>query len=396
MRMTAKFHKLLALLLMGSANMWAVNDPFPAVNFRAYQGSMILTAQVVNNGQVLNDAMVAVYCGDELRGKDYVGNDAQHPGYVYTTIWGNYTGNDQPLHFQVYDGENTYSFYPAPELLYTFNGVVGSTASPYFIDLSPLPLEKSDARALIARKGRRVSATFQRSFTRDVSSTVCLPFSISSQEASAYGTFYRFAGVSRNENEWIVTMTDATADSPLQAGTPYLFKPSATGLVEFSGTVLVPADATLESFKPQEVAAIGEWSFQGTYSSIVWSEGHPDLGSVYGFVATEYTGTDFSAGTFVKAGAGASIAPFRAYLKRDAASHAPGRNMSGSTDVPQRLTVYLTDRDGGLTAVGMLDTQSGQVTFNDNAWYSLDGRPLPGRPEIPGVYINGARKVVIR
>lgn len=170
------------------------------------------------------------------------------PGkHVITTIWGNYTGNDLPLHFQVYDGENTYSFHPDPELLNTFNGVVGSTASPYCIDLSPLPLEKSDARALIARKG-----------------------------------------------------------------------------------------------------------------------------------------------------AGASIAPFRAYLKRGAASHAPRRNMSASIDVPQRLTVYLTDRDGGLTAVGMLDTQSGQVTFNDNAWYSLDGRPLPGRPEIPGVYINGARKVVIR
>lgn len=397
MKMTARFHKLLALLLLGSANLWAIdNDPFPEVNYHMYQGSMILTAQVVLDGNVVDDAVVAVYCGDEIRGKDYVGNDSNNPAYVFTTICGNYTGHDQSLHFMVSTGGNIYSFYPDPELLYSFNGVVGSTSQPYYIDLSPVCLDNSDASALIGRKGRRVSVSFSRLFTENISSTVCLPFSLSSDQASAYGTFYRFAGVTRNGSEWIVTMTDATGADLLQAGTPYLFKPSATGKATFTGTVEVPADATQESFKPQDVATIGEWSFIGTYNSKLWSQGDAELGTVYGFVATEYTGSDFSAGTFVKAGDGASIAPFRAYLKRQALGRAPGRDMSGSNDVPSRLMVYLTDRNGNLTAVGTLDSESGNVAFSESAWYSLDGTPLPASPVSPGIYIKGTRKVIIR
>ncbi len=399
MRFTAKFHGLTALLILGSANLWATDrDPFPDADYHKYQGSMIMINQVVRNGIALDDAVIAVYCDDELRGKDHVGNGAVYPDRAYTTVCGDYTGDDQYLYFKVYTDGVIYSYYPDPPLLYTFNGMVGSSADPYTIDLSQVCLDDTDVTPLISKyKGSQVNVSFRRRFTENVSSTVCMPFSISSQQASAYGTFYEFSGVTRDENEWTVTMTQATDDSPLVAGKPYLFKPSVTGTVLLTGTVDVPADATTDSFLPANVDAIGEWSFIGTYGSIEWTEGHRDLGSVYGFVAIEYTGGDFSAGSFVMAGAGASIAPFRAYLMRNQASHAPGRApKKAGNDMPQSIRVRLVDRNGSTTGVGIMDPLTGNVVFDSDVWYSLDGSRLKVAPTTPGIYIKGNRKVRIQ
>ena len=62
---------MLALLLVGSAGLRAQSsDPFPEVNPHKYDNSMIIRGQVRQNGVALgNDAVVAVYCGDEIRGK---------------------------------------------------------------------------------------------------------------------------------------------------------------------------------------------------------------------------------------------------------------------------------------------------------------------------------------
>ena len=399
MKIAAKIHGLTALLILGSANLWATDrDPFPDVDYYQYQGSMIMVNQVVRDGIIVDDAIIAVYCDDVLRGKEHVGNDPRNPHHAYTTVCGDYTGEDQYLYFKVYADGVMYSYYPDPALLYTFNGIVGSTADPYTIDLSQVCLDETDIAPLISQyKGSQVNVSFRRKFTGNVSSTICMPFSISSQQASAYGTFYEFSGVTREGDEWTVTMTDATGDRPLVAGKPYLFKPSATGTILLTGIVDVPADATTDSFIPADVDAIGGWSFIGTYGSINWTKGHKDLGSVYGFVAIEYTGNDFSAGSFVKAGAGASIAPFRAYLKRNQASYAPGRaQMNAAGDVPQRLQVRLVDRSGNITETGIMDLRSGNFMFDSDVWFSIDGSRLDAAPSAPGIYINGCRKVIIQ
>ena len=45
---------------------------------------------------------------------------------------------------------------------------------------------------------------------------------------------------------------------------------------------------------------------------------------------------------------------------------------------------------------GITTTNYTNFTNDDDAWYSLDGRKLNGKPTKSGVYVNGGRKVVIK
>jgi hypothetical protein len=43
---------------------------------------------------------------------------------------------------------------------------------------------------------------------------------------------------------------------------------------------------------------------------------------------------------------------------------------------------------------GMMDTRTGQI-YEDDAWYSIYGTKLDGRPSKTGLYINNGKKVYI-
>ena len=239
--------------------------------------------------------------------------------------------------------------------------------------------------------------SFARSFTQNTASTLCLPFDITA--LSGWGKFYRFTGVSKpgNNAKWTVVMQEPST-TELTANTPYLFMPAATGSIIFSGRVADDFDGT-PGITNADDAVSGTWSFNGTYSNIEWIAGNPDLGYVYGFASAPYNGGDYtvSPGDFVMAADGASIAPFRAYLRYNEVAHAPMRGVSSAQkQLPSTLTVVLLGKDGGTTAVGTLDLGTGTVTFDENAWYSIDGRELKERPTQPGIYINGTRKVTIK
>ena len=59
------------------------------------------------------------------------------------------------------------------------------------------------------------------------------------------------------------------------------------------------------------------------------------------------------------------------------------------------MNVRLISASGTTTAIGSLDTRTGEITFGDE-WYSLDGRRLGSKPATKGVYINNGKKVVIK
>ena len=94
--------------------------------------------------------------------------------------------------------------------------------------------------------------------------------------------------------------------------------------------------------------------------------------------------------------AGASIAPFRAYLKYTApVSNAPRRGAAEEA-LPSRMTVRLVNADGDVTAIGTIDTKTGEIRFDSEAWYTLDGRRLNGKPAQKGVYINNGKKIIVK
>ena len=246
---------------------------------------------------------------------------------------------------------------------------------------------------------------YTRTFKCGIASTVCLPFSVTAAQAASVGKFYTFDGIDKTGEKWEVIMKETnTVSTDLSANTPYLFMPyifdgmsqgDAMPLI-FTGEVATAANAGYTS--KAEGTAGAYWTFQGVYYNVAWNDGNADLGSVYGFAAKDYNGDSYTVnpGDFVKAASGASIAPFRAYLKYTApVSNAPRRGAAEEA-LPSRMTVRLVNADGDVTAIGTIDTKTGEIRFDSDAWYTLDGRRLDSKPAQKGVYINNGKKIIVK
>lgn len=261
-------------------------------------------------------------------------------------------------------------------------------------------LSETEAVPATLADGEKVA--FRREFKQGVSSTVCLPFAIDAEQAAAAGKFYTFYDVDMSNDDWTVIMTEESPNNrvngALEAHMPYLFVPANDGVTLFSGT----ADGSDVSAGCVDG---GNWVFTGTYQNVVWDAGHENLGRVYGFAANKYEAPDndgdsnpdytINPGKFVKAGAGASILRYRAYLSYiPNVQNAPVRGVSGNISaLPASMKVVLKGADGNTTAVGRIDTATGNVSID--TWYDLSGRQIEGAPAKGGMYIHGGKTIMI-
>ena len=243
------------------------------------------------------------------------------------------------------------------------------------------------------------SVTYNRTFTPGKPSTLMLPFDYTCN-GSEGGKFYRFVGVEKEGNTWVATMKETGDDAnnmgTIEANTPYLVMPTEESLTFTGGATLNTTgggnclDSDTEG-----------WVFHGTYSNKVWDEA---VTHDYGFAATSGKSADgqkdVEAGQFVRLTTGASAKPMRCYL-----SYVGGPNQAraltrgaAATDeeLPSSIIVRLVGANGETTAIGTIDTKTGEMTFDSEAWYTLDGVRLSGKPTKKGLYINNGRKVVIK
>ena len=65
-------------------------------------------------------------------------------------------------------------------------------------------------------------------------------------------------------------------------------------------------------------------------------------------------------------------------------------------ELPQSITVRLVGSNGETNGIGTLDTKTGELSFDSEAWYTLDGVRLSGKPSTKGIYINNGKKIVIK
>lgn len=146
--------------------------------------------------------------------------------------------------------------------------------------------------AIAASKGSKIS--YDRNFTQDQPSTICLPFALTAEELAKVGKAYTLSAVSGST----ATFTPATA---IEAYKPYLLIPSASGklLEEIADTKDI-ANAPTEA----KTSVSGGYSFVGTLQAKE-SVKTPNT-EVYGFSA--------DGGKFVRVGENASIDAFRAYI----------------------------------------------------------------------------------
>ena len=180
-------------------------------------------------------------------------------------------------------------------------------------------------------------------------------------------------------------MTNVTSGT-LSANTPYIFEPTSdvTNITFLSVDVSVGADPKTDG---------GDFTFQGTYEAKTWAAGNAELtNGIYGFLAKEYKG--HSTGYFMKGEAGATIKPFRAYLKysgSDLTGTSAARRISPE-ELPETIEIKWLTAEGSTTSLKGIST----ISHEANKWYSLDGRELNGKPAVKGIYINNGRKYIVK
>ena len=104
------------------------NSVFPVVNSHKYPNTMTITAQVIINDKTLGtDAIVAVYAGDEIRGKERPVNDKEK--LVYLTVYGS---SSTMLTFKVWLDGIVYKY--RTTLTFENEGNAGSPIAPFIID----------------------------------------------------------------------------------------------------------------------------------------------------------------------------------------------------------------------------------------------------------------------
>ena len=258
--------------------------------------------------------------------------------------------------------------------------------------------------------GNIKSVTYERTFSSGVAATVILPFNYICNGYEG-GKFYGFKEVTYDDDQhiWVCTMVEPGEEgsnnaTSLTANTPYLFMPSDTkmefpNISSMTGGVVTLQTTTANDGLYGGATTDYDWNFYGTYVKKTWTSSDSDKD--YGFAATSGTavhGEEVVAGQFVRLATGAWMNPMRCYLSYVGTSEpAPARGLTrgvATDDLPQSITVRLVSRNGDVEAIGTLNMDTGEMSFE--GWYTLDGVRLDGKPSTKGIYINNGRKVVIK
>ena len=379
---------LLALLFMGSASTYAEDvDPFPDVKARDYQGYMPLTAQVISDGKVVTNAIVAVYCDDVLRGKNRVGENSS----VYLSVYGNNTGMEQYLTFKVFTGGYIFTCNPEPAITLELNGSIGTFSSPYTIDITPVSLadDASNTDVLTTWKGktRDVVLTGRTLYKDGAWNTLCLPFDVTIADSPLAGAAVKKLTASTSGlSGTTLTLNFEDETTTLHAGTPYIIMwPKADGY-----------DTASEDTRDLKDPVFGSVTIPADYTSaeaIATTLGNAAVNFTGGKFVGIYSPVSFTAGDKTKL-----------YLGIDNTLYWPNANMTVNAcraffqlSDPKALvrTFCLNCGEGEQTGVKEIADPSPAREERGSAWYDMSGRRLNGKPTKGGVYINGGRKKYI-
>jgi hypothetical protein len=301
---------------------------------------------------------------------------------------------------------------------YDYSGV-----KSYIIEYDDAPLGIPAITSPLWTKSLR----YNRSFTAGKPVTVMLPFNftrdritLAGSNENPSGKFYEFKGIEEDlEHKWVAVMIEAgetlsneVVENTLQANHPYLYVPG-----ESTEHWAMYVDDGINIFTEGNEGGTKEteyyygdgmpwnhWMFKGTYQPRYWSETEhfEEVGKVYGFAGAskEVDGKLVEAGEFVRAKVGAKIRPTSCYLKwvepQTDNARALTRGAAADEELPQRITVKLVSASGDINAIGEINMETGEVSFDSEAWYTLDGVKLSGKPSTKGIYINNGKKVVIK
>lgn len=204
----------------------------------------------------------------------------------------------------------------------------------------------------------RSKVSYDRVFTKDQPSTVCLPFALTAEELAKVGKAYTLSAVSGSK----ATFTPVQS---IEAYKPYLLIPSASGkLLE---EILLAAKDIADVPDEAKTSVPGGYSFVGTLQAKK-SFKTPNT-EVYGFSA--------DGGKFVRVGENASIDAFRAYIAAPSTAHSTAASRSIDIDF------------GGTTGINEIqNVQSSSA----QATYDVAGKRVD--KNYKGVVIRNGKKMI--
>lgn len=229
------------------------------------------------------------------------------------------------------------------------------------------------------------SVVFERKFPLSANgySTIMLPFAVNLNQLSGVKNIYDFQGVEEVNGKLEVqvkNLKDGTEDISqvkTEAYRPYLIQMESETLVIKGAVDIAETPKTL-------TPAIGRgiWFILASDEFMEFTPEHLISDNIYGF--NDQVTEDFkTAGQFVKVGAGATLAPFRAFIfTRDIFTpELKEKNRPATMDV---VIVESTNGNEHTTAIGSINTRSSEFKMNRD--YDLKGRKLNGTHQARGAY----------
>ena len=218
---------------------------------------------------------------------------------------------------------------------------------------------------VVTNYGSKADVTLSgRTLTANNWNTLCLPFNLSSaQIASIFGNGTKvktLSDYSSNTTKVTVSFADAAT---IEAGKPYIIKPTNT--VENP----VFADVTID--KTMNDVTVGGATFKGTYGPVV-------------LPANDKRRLFLANNTLWYPTAELTVRTCRAYFELT--------NEVPETAGAPSIVIEYGDESTGI----VLGTDFTDYTAKTDAWYTLDGRKLNGKPTQKGMYVKNGRKVVVK
>lgn len=270
------------------------------------------------------------------------------------------------------------------------------------------------------------SLTFDREFTAGVASTIMVPFNYSVNSAMK-AKFYEFTDIAQNaEGAWKVYAKQVTV---LQAHTPYMVVPTASGELTFVGPFVLWTNNNGGAYEK----SIGStaWKAVGVYTKKRWDvgENEEEIGKIYGFAAQAKS--EKNPGDFVRGGKKVAVLPMRSYLKYDASTDEESvvstptltkMRAISSTEIasiealPQRIEVELEDTPERVESIDVPsvseegEIQEGQddvlgIAKNPmirldaqkaDRWFNVNGRNMNVKPKSQGAFIKNSTPVIVK
>ena len=202
--------------------------------------------------------------------------------------------------------------------------------------------------------------------------TLCLPFNVTIADSPLAGATARPLN-SASISGTTLHLTFGGEVTTLVAGTPYIIKwPSGdniTGPV-FNGVTIDKTDRNYDNTAEGDARV----RFLGTYDALTFSS-EPQNSILL-------LGDD---NKLHYAGAG-HLGACRAYFK-----------IGDGVSAARQLTGFDIDfGEGETTGILNIEHSTLNIEHSADAWFTLDGRKLSGKPSVKGVYVNNGRKVIIK